>query len=587
MILKQRATLLLSIMLLSNITHIANCADSVSLDATAFLSKIEVAPSLKNISDVVYAEERNIAKDLQISEIVKYFDCQTLAGASFLEAALRLPVNSKSVHQIVAKRQAIISALVNNPEFKAEVDALVTELELLQNKLLELYSDKFRFTSCPEEKLLNSLKSENKNLKYRYKSFMTKTPVGRTIDNFIDAGLTYFCGKLTWGFGKVNYAFFQQYNQQTDPNVKKKMLVSASMILAANGYFAYQTAKCASGLVKEYQLAASKRDLIFALSKVVRIAERMEKICAEQGVTADFKISAIQDEPSLTLIKKLKSGFYTKKEESVFVPSLVHAFLYDIYEKESCLPQIFACVAEMDAYNAIATKMLNTQGLKNSFCFATFIDSTKSEIKAVNFWNVLVGEQKAIANTLHETRNIIFSGVNAGGKTTGTRSILQNIVLAQTFGVAAATEFALTPFDIIHSYLNVSDDLIGGSSLFVSEVKRAQEIKEKIRAIAGTDLKYFFALDELFTGTGADAGENCACGFVDAISNAPEIMFIYPTHFDKLKELGESHDFCVNYKVDSAITLKDGKLVYPFTISNGASYDNIALQIAQNANLFN
>ncbi len=248
---------------------------------------------------------------------------------------------------------------------------------------------------------------------------------------------------------------------------------------------------------------------------------------------------------------------------------------------------VFASIAEIDACNAIAIKMITNQGQKNQFCFAKFMEQAKPQINAVGYWNVLVGEHKAVANDLFENKNIILSGVNAGGKTTATRSILQNIVLAQTFGVAAATSFEFTAFDVIHAYLNISDDLVNGSSLFVSEVKRAQGIKAVIDEIVGTNLKYFFALDELFTGTGADAGERCACDFVSRIANSENAMFIYPTHFDKLKELGAEHASCVNYKVDTAVKRHDGSLVYPFTVTLGASYDNIAMDIAKNANLFN
>jgi DNA mismatch repair ATPase MutS len=162
---------------------------------------------------------------------------------------------------------------------------------------------------------------------------------------------------------------------------------------------------------------------------------------------------------------------------------------------------------------------------------------------------------------------------------------LQNIILAQTFGVAAAETFDLTIFDIIHSYLNVSDDLIGGDSLFKAEVKRAQGILEKIKSLE-PGKKYFFALDELFTGTGAEAGEQCAYAFIDRIADFDNILFIYATHFEKLKELANNNDHCANYKVEAPTRDENGKLVYPFKLSEGVNTVNVALDIAKEAGLF-
>ena len=161
----------------------------------------------------------------------------------------------------------------------------------------------------------------------------------------------------------------------------------------------------------------------------------------------------------------------------------------------------------------------------------------------------------------------------------------QNIVLAQTFGIAAAQKFELTMFHVIHSYLNISDDILKGNSLFVSEIKRAQEILQKIKSLE-PHKKFFFTLDELFTGTAAEDGQKCAYEFVKKLSEYQGVQFIYATHFDALKELGKNSTFCINYKVDAPTKNSEGKLVYPFTLSQGANEVNVALDIAREARLF-
>jgi len=237
----------------------------------------------------------------------------------------------------------------------------------------------------------------------------------------------------------------------------------------------------------------------------------------------------------------------------------------------------------MDAYHAIATKIIESQNTNNKFCFVTYLNQVQPAVHAQSFWNVLV--KNAVANSFSESRHTILTGPNAGGKTTAIRALLQNIVLGQTYGVAAAETFSFTLFDTIHSYLNISDDLLQGHSLFVSEVKRAQEILQIIKSLA-PEHKFFFALDELFTGTVSEDGEKCAYEFVKRIAEFDGVQFVYATHFHKLKELGANSTLCANYKVDAPVKNQLGKLVYPFTLSQGANSSNVALDIAREANLF-
>lgn len=556
-----------------------NAVDNTAQDRANYMAKIEIMPLLKNQAETVYVEERNLDKDLNIAEIAKYFNCQTLAGAHFLESTLRLPISPKSNCAVVAKRQALNMALCQHSEFKAEVEALTAEFARAEKVILELMSRKYRGMVCPEEEPLKILKKDSPKI-YRFLYPLNVNQNIRTAAALVSLGGLAFDAAIA--SGKI---YSPTHKMLKMCGAGEAILEKFDIMTRVNSAFSVAIGTYTT--IKNHRRTIEKRDKIHALSTIVAIAERFEDLCAQYGVEPQFKISAISDVATRELIHELKKSRYSQEHSVFFLSPRVDAFLYSLYEKDGCLANFFACAAEMDAYNAIATKMLELQNQSNQFCFAKFMADERAQINANGFWNILVNGHKIVANDLNEAKNVIFSGVNGGGKTSSTRAILQNIVLAQTFGIAAAREFAFTAFDIIHAYLNVSDDLMAGESLFVSEVKRAQEVKEKIKSIAGTNLKFFFALDELFTGTSDKAGQDCACNFLENIVQSPNIMFIYPTHFDKLKELGETNEYCVNYKVDTAIKNEEGKLVYPFTISRGASYDNIAIDIAANANLFN
>lgn len=543
--------------------------DSGKLRLANIMANPETGVANYNKKNIKYAETQNIAKDLNVEQIAEFFNCKTLIGKSFITETLKFPVNPQDKNTILANRQNIIKTIVENPELKKEIEELINIAKQEEQEVIKLMSEFFIGKTCPELKALELIKEQNPFL-YNFFKLIHTNPKAKTISttfNYLSAALTL---GTTAFMGKTIY------------NLEKQGLNSNYL----NGYTAYLgliSGVVLYGVYKDYSLASEKRSKMHSLNKLITISEKIEKLSEKYNLKNQFKINSIKDSNGLELIQKLKHSRYQNKKSMFFMTPQVHTFLYDLYQQEKYFAEIFACIAEMDTYNAIATKIIESQNQKNKFCFVSFLDNEQPQINSKAFWNVLV--QEPIANDLFENKNIILTGPNAGGKTTSIRSILQNIVLGQTFGIAAAEQFDFTMFDIIHSYLNISDDLINGLSLFKSEVKRAQEVLETINLLKPNQ-KFFFALDELFTGTNDQDGQDCAYNFINKLSKFNGIQFIYATHFNKLKELGKDGIFCINYKVDAPIKNAENKLVYPFTLNLGANESYVAMDIAREANLF-
>lgn len=546
---------------------------------TNILSHEEMGVSSYNKKNVHCAETLNLSSDLNIPEITKFFECKTLIGQAFMTATLQCPVAPQDRDSILKNRQDIIRALVENPELKQQVDQFLVLAQQHEQEVIALMSDFFIGKTCPELKKLELIQQNNPWLYPLFKAF-TMGSKARTIGSALNVAAIGIEGYIVGIMSKGIYELRKLINA----GVKDSQLISAYRSLWGIGAFnslmggiaVYQN-------YKDYSLGAEKRLKIHSLNQFVDIAEKIESLCAKHGMKNQFKISAIQDSNGIALLEQLKHARYKDKQTYAFMYPLVHTFLYKLYQNDKYLAPIFACIAEMDAYNAIATKIIESKNKRNKICFASFIQSERPVFKAQEFWNLLV--KNPVPSDIFEHNNIILTGPNKGGKTTAIRALLQNIVLGQSFGVAAAETFEFTMFDVIHSYLNVSDDLINGLSLFASEVKRAQDILKKIGSLH-MHQKFFFALDELFTGTAAEEGEKCAYGFMQKLESFDNILFVYATHFKKLKELELANAAFVNYKVDAPIKNEEGKLVYPFTLSRGASDVNVALDIAKEAGLF-
>lgn len=523
-----------------------------------------------NKKNIHCAETKSLACDLNVKAIALFFDCKTVVGNAFIAEILKQPVSPQDRDTILLNRQNIIKFLVNDPAFKVEITQLLDEARVAEQESIILLSDFFKGKTCPELKQLELIRQQNPLLAPAIEVFMVNQ-TAKTVStawNLFTAGV---------GLGTLGFAAPFVVNAIRMGNCSRKVGFFVAYLALGTGINVYS-------LGKDYALASEKRVKMHALSSLVAIAEKFELLCVKHGLKNQFKISNIQDQQGADLVARLKHSRYQKKSCWLFSTPAVHTFLYKIYQQEKYFAEVFASIAEMDAYNAIATKIIASQGTNNQMCFVSFLDNEKPSITIKGFWNVLV--KGAVANDIVEQRHIILTGPNAGGKTTSIRAILQNIIIGQSFGVAAAQVCEFTMFDMIYSYLNISDDLVNGLSLFASEVKRAQEIIESIKTLA-PQKKFFFALDELFTGTAAAEGEICAYNFIQRIAVSEGVQFVYATHFNKLKELEfDNNQRCMNYQVGAPIKNEQGKLVYPFTFYQGASDSCVALDMAKEANLF-
>ncbi len=247
------------------------------------------------------------------------------------------------------------------------------------------------------------------------------------------------------------------------------------------------------------------------------------------------------------------------------------------------LAKIFVQVGYVDSYLSAAQLYNSGTTHKTKFCFVDYLDAQAPNVMGEGYWNIMIDPKTVVINNLVADKNIILTGANAGGKSTTIKAFVQNILLAQTFGIAAATKFALTPFTKLITYLNITDDLSNGKSLFKAEVERAQTLVNTINGLAANQFG-FCAIDELFTGTAADAGEACALDLINKLSHKLNTNFVFATHYQDLTKLAAKSKRFANYCMLPP-TKVNGKLVYPFVIGQGINITNVAKDILAEANL--
>jgi DNA mismatch repair protein MutS len=207
-------------------------------------------------------------------------------------------------------------------------------------------------------------------------------------------------------------------------------------------------------------------------------------------------------------------------------------------------------LGELDAFVAIATLMKEAQdhSTAHAYVFTKFLDRSQKQkpyVKLEEMWNPFLDAKVAVGNAVSMdaaaggVSNIILTGPNAGGKSTFLTGVTTSLLLSQTFGIAPAKEATLTPFDKINTYINITDDIAAGKSLFMAEVDRAQK---HINLLAGLqkDEFSFSIFDEPFSGTNPTEGAAAEYSVLEAIADYANTLNIVATHYPIVMLLEEN-----------------------------------------------
>ena len=115
-------------------------------------------------------------------------------------------------------------------------------------------------------------------------------------------------------------------------------------------------------------------------------------------------------------------------------------------------------------------------------------------------------------------RGAFVSGQNASGKSTFLRMVGLNAIAARAFGFCYATRACLPALPVRASMQN-EDSLLGGESLYMSELRRAKELLDAAGQPAGICL-----IDEVFRGTNHLESVSAACAVLEQLSERDLVL---------------------------------------------------------------
>jgi predicted ATPase len=227
---------------------------------------------------------------------------------------------------------------------------------------------------------------------------------------------------------------------------------------------------------------------------------------------------------------------------------------------------ILKIIYTLDAINSI------TKLKKDKYWSLPFY-SNQTKILAIR--NPILNIQQS--NPVSLEKNLIITGVNAGGKTTYVKSIASNIILSQTFGIINALKGEMIIYDALIAIMRIKDE-VGISSYFEAETSYCNKMIEIADELSKNGKKGVFILDEPMHSTPPLEAISVAYSITKYLGNLKGIRLIITTHFHKLIELEKNNNF-INLSVSA--TKKDGKFVFDYKIKKGGSRQTIAIELLE------
>ena len=198
--------------------------------------------------------------------------------------------------------------------------------------------------------------------------------------------------------------------------------------------------------------------------------------------------------------------------------------------------------------------------------------------------------EKHVDNSIDTYKGILLTGSNASGKSTFLRMIAVNAILAQTIYTACAREYE-APVYAIYSSIALKDDLLGGESYFIVEIRSLKRIIDAL----DPEKPLLCFVDEVLRGTNT-VERISASGVILEYLNGKNALCFAATHdgelADKMEGVFENYHFSETVSennVEFDYTLKPGKAQtrnaikllevfgYPESITEEASIEAVKL----------
>ncbi|CDK30371.1 MutS-related protein [Candidatus Babela massiliensis] len=245
-----------------------------------------------------------------------------------------------------------------------------------------------------------------------------------------------------------------------------------------------------------------------------------------------------------SLIKTIKTNTFKKVSNFKFMGRVRVAYK-KFHELKSNFVNLFKAIGELDAYISFARLIDEHREEAVHYCFTQYLDNDLPIVRFKNAWHPAVEQTKIISHTLnlgsnadlilndHEIYcpNVFLTAPNGAGKSTVLLQIALNVILSQTFGIAAADEFKTTLFDSIVIHSNIEHNAKEGQSTYAVEQEKMKQLGISIKSGCNNHKKVLAIIDEPFKSTKEELASVCLDNFMKDIEFYDKSICLIASHF--------------------------------------------------------
>ncbi len=230
-----------------------------------------------------------------------------------------------------------------------------------------------------------------------------------------------------------------------------------------------------------------------------------------------------------------------------------------------------AALAELDVISNLSERALTLDLCRPEFTEQPLLDIKQGRHLVVE--HVLT--TPFVANDVEmddETRMLIITGPNMGGKSTYMRQTALIVLLAHIGSFVPAQHCALSLVDRIFTRIGSSDDLAGGRSTFMVEMSETANILHNASANS------LVLMDEVGRGTSTFDGLSLAWAAAEQLAKL-KAWTLFATHYFELTSLPERLSSVAN--VHLTATEHQDRIVFLHHVRSGPANQSYGLAVAQ------
>jgi len=313
--------------------------------------------------------------------------------------------------------------------------------------------------------------------------------------------------------------------------------------------------------------------------KMLAAADKLER-CKMPGIAAYLnEISVYKKE--LSKFRKgshlvVNRGGVTGRLEDLlmdYIRMILHIDLIKFNDMVTEMKKHQSAVDGLLKNYGILDSMISVASFREALPYYTLPDFTSADTKdtavmeVTNVYHPLL--QEPVANSIHAAGGTLLTGSNASGKSTFLKNIAINSILAQTIFTCTATAYN-APFLKIMTSMALKDDLQGGESYYIVEIKSLNRILEE----AKKKEPLLCVIDEVLRGTNT-IERIAASSRILAALDQKHILTFAATHDIELTYILE--DIYTNYHFEEEV--KEQDVVFNYLLESGRATTRNAIRL--------